>query len=354
MIRRRAYRALGAFPRAIPYVAPLMKKAAHHTRLLFPKRATLDQSTRAKLVRGLEERLSLLDVETSNICNARCTFCAYQFRTKSPRIMSISKFAVVLQRLAEYGAMDLSLTPLVGDPLTDRTLVQKIRIARENEKVRSISFATNLVGLGKHNVQALLVSGINSIVVSTSIGSREMFRRVYGVDRYERALNNLVSLLSTNKELGEPVKISVHLKCEKPFRQVYSSPDYQYIVKLYGSYIGIADDEDYMNWTGLIPQDRAPRGIKLKQVSDQTEPCEQLYTGLQVYSDGTVGACRCVDVNATLAVGDIFHQSLEEIWNGQRLKSFRAQWKAGNVPQLCRGCTMYSPLSWFVERDARH
>lgn len=354
MMRSLAYRALGRFPGTIPYVAPLLKKVVHRSRPVLRPRGTLDEITSAELIRRLEDRLSLLDVETSNVCNARCPFCAYKFRTKPPRIMSIPEFIVVLQKLEEYGSMDLSFTPLVGDPLTDRTLVHKIRIARENEQVRTIGFATNLIGLTRHNVRDVLLSGLNSIIVSTSIGSREMFKRVYGVDRYDRALNNLISLLVTNIELGKPIKIGIHLKCEKPFHQVYSSSDYQRIVKLYGSYIPIADDKDYMNWTGLIGQDSVPRGIRLEDVGDQSEPCEQLYTGLQVYSDGTVGACRCVDVNAALAVGDIFHESLSEIWHGQRLTSFRKEWKAGNIPLLCKGCTMYAPLSGLLQRQISH
>lgn len=351
-MRKLVYKVLGTLPWAIPHVVPPLQRLWTIRRLI-PRRPTLDLLTREQLRKKLELRPRVVDIETSNICNARCTFCAYEFREKRPRIMGLSDFVRLLDRLHDYEGMELSFTPVVGDPLLDRTLVRKIRLARQTGTVSSIAFATNLLGLGRHDVRELLLSGLSWMIVSTSIGSRDMYRRVYGVDKYDTAVNNLVTLLQTNKMLGEPVRIGVHLKCEKPFSQVYSSPDYQRIVKLYGSFLAIADDEDYMNWTGLIDDSSAPKGVGLRKITPRTEPCEQLYSGLQVYADGTVGLCRCVDVNAKLAVGNLFRQNLRSIWEGAEVKLLRDKWTNGIVPEICRTCTMYSPLSTYIERQRR-
>lgn len=352
LMRKLVYKVLGTLPWAIPHVVPRLHPLWTLGRVI-RRQKILDAATREQLKRKLELRPRVVDIETSNVCNARCTFCAYEFREKPPRIMGLPDFVRLLDRLHDYEGMELSFTPVVGDPLLDKTLVDKIRLASQTGIVSSIAFATNLLGLGRHEVRDLLLSGLSWMIVSTSIGSRDMYRRIYGVDRYDKALNNLVTLLKTNKMLGEPVRIGVHLKCEKPFSQVYSSPDYQRIVKLYGSFLAIADDEDYMNWTGLIDDSSAPKGVGLRKITPRTEPCEQFYTGLQVYSDGTVGLCRCVDVNAKLAIGNLFRQDLRSIWEGAEVKLLRDKWVNGIIPEICQKCTMYSPISTYIERQRR-
>jgi radical SAM protein with 4Fe4S-binding SPASM domain len=67
-----------------------------------------------------------------------------------------------------------------------------------------------------------------------------------------------------------------------------------------------------------------------------------------VYSNGKVGACDCVDFEATseLILGNIADTSLEEMWNGEHLQRIRSDWRAGTkIPKVCSNCHMYRPSS---------
>jgi radical SAM protein with 4Fe4S-binding SPASM domain len=261
--------------------------------------------------------------------------------------MSSDSFSMLLGRYVACGGGDLSLTPLVGDPLMDKGLIAKIRRARSEPSIKEISFATNLIALDRHGAKDLLTSGVNWIFVSTSIGSKDMYRSVYGVDRYERVMANLFDLLETNNRLGRPVAISVGLRCAKPYRSVFATPDYRRAVELLGTYISIIDD-DYVNWTGLIREEDLPAGNKFRRIRDRREPCEQLYYGLQVYVNGDVSLCCCVDMQGELLVGNVQRDSVDRIWNGDTIRNIRTAWDAGNIPEICSQCNMYAPLSAFL------
>lgn len=349
MLTNFAFKALGRFPWAIPYVAPFLRKVR---RQVLSRKHTLGPATASSIRNKLEDRLIRIDIEPTNICNARCSFCAYGSRESAAGVVSNEDFSFFLERYVEYGGGHLSLTPLVGDPLVDRALGQKIMMARRSNKIGEIGFATNLIGLHKHDTEDLLLSGLDYIVVSTCIGDREMYKRVYGVDRYDLTMQNLVDLIETNNRLGRPVKISIQLRCEKPFSKVFASSDYQRVVRLTGTYIGVL--EEYMNWAGLIEQSELPDGAALRRIDDMREPCAQFYDCLQVYVNGDVGMCCCVDVNAELLVGNLHRDSLEDIWRGERVRSFREQWYSGAIPEICKNCSMYIPLSeWMALPQTR-
>src|ERR1700704_696229 len=63
-----------------------------------------------------------VSIETTNICNANCVFCAYQYQTRPTGIMSVELFRKIIDEYSELGGGELGLTPTVGDPLIDKHL----------------------------------------------------------------------------------------------------------------------------------------------------------------------------------------------------------------------------------------
>lgn len=347
MLRNAVGKILGKFPIIIQYVVPVAK--AIKNSLPRKSESPLDPEEREALFRKLENRLKVLYIGTTNICNAKCRFCGSRFVKRSPRIMTSREFMVLLDKYIEYGGGDLNLTPLVGDPLVDKDLTHKIRMARGCAGILQIGFFTNLIGLGSHDVKALLLSGIDWIFVSTCIGDRSMYQRVYGVDKYDLVMTNLDRLLHLNNDLGKPVSVCVSLRGEKPYRQIYASSDYQRVVRLLGTYISVIDD-DYSNWAGLVSESDLPSGNTMRVVSHKREPCFQLYHGLQVFLNGDVTLCYCRDIDGELLVGNLYEQTLDGIWRGDAVQQLRKAWNAGDIPEICRKCSTYIPVSkWFSQ-----
>lgn len=324
---------------------PLVFLSKNFRRLLF-------NADKERLKSIVEGRMMRLAVEVTNICNANCSFCVYGHMKRPKRIMSNEQFERCIAWYSDYGGGELSFTPIVGDPLVDKNLIDKIRTARKMEKIKYIYIYTNLIGLGNFNTKDFLLSGINKMDISTCIGSREMYRRIFGVDKYDVVMSNLKSLLEENRKLGNKVKIDISLRCEKPYALVRSSSDYKEIVKLYGRHPGILDNE-YDNWTGVIDTKDLPKGQLFKKIKKMPEPCSLFYKGLIVLANGDVGACWCRDFETQLVVGNINNGSLSDVWNGKKLKELRENWKRGVIPDICTRCLQYTPLSEFLTRDRK-
>src|SRR3954468_9302483 len=82
-----------------------------------------------------------LQVSVTNVCNARCSFCAYRLVAHTGRPTGVMKMDVFKKTVDEYsklGGKGIDLTPTVGDPLLDPTLIEKVKYLREHTQIQDI------------------------------------------------------------------------------------------------------------------------------------------------------------------------------------------------------------------------
>lgn len=81
-----------------------------------------------------------LYIETTNICNADCVFCAYQYQNGFRPGKGVMKDEIFEKALREYKQMpepvsgkkkQINFTPLVGEPLVDPKIIARTKLARE-------------------------------------------------------------------------------------------------------------------------------------------------------------------------------------------------------------------------------
>ena len=62
-------------------------------------------------------------VETTNLCNANCSFCGYRFMQRPKVDMPLDLYEKALHEYAASGGGNINFTPTVGDPLVDNMMV---------------------------------------------------------------------------------------------------------------------------------------------------------------------------------------------------------------------------------------
>ncbi len=301
----------------------------------------------------LEKRFLNFGVEPTNICNANCSYCAYRFSKVPKRIMPIELFKKAVDQYNSLGGGPLGLTPTVGDPLVDKGIIEKIKLARTYPNITNIFFYTNALGLNNFDLEKLLRSGINRISVSTTIGSREMYHRICGVDKYDIMLNNLLQLLETNKKLKYPVNIILAVRNDRNF-DLSKNDDYKRIERLLSKkdITHMPDIRGYDNWGGAIDKKDLPAESDFrKSESKRNEPCAELYRRINVLANGEVNFCVCRDYNYELVIGNVQGEGLLNIWRGTRIKKIREDWRQGRIPKVCATCSFYVPLSRFLKKS---
>lgn len=326
------------------HIPPRLRELLRHVAFLIARPRARDLRHLKEI---LEHRIMILAIELTNICNANCRFCAYRHQRRPKGVMSSELFEYAIHQYAEAGGGILNLTPIVGDPLVDASLVSRIKFAKQIKQITSIFLYTNLIGLDSFDPRDVLSSGLDRINISTSIGSKETYARTFGVDRYDSVMRNLETLLGENRRLNDPVKVTVHVRADKTHDQITSSPVYRRIRRQYGRAVCHIDDQ-YDNWTGLIEEDDLPHHHAFPHLENMSEPCAELYNGMIVFLNGDVGICWRRDLEAKLVVGNMRDSSLKDIWRGERVRTIREQWVEGNIPTICRKCYCYTPLSRFM------
>lgn len=298
-------------------------------------------------LRIIEARPWNLHVELSNICNANCIFCAYQYQTRPQKIMSDEVYLKALDEYCAMGGGDFMLTVTVGDPSVDPKLIDRIREARSRPEIASIETITNAIALKPDRIEALLGSGLSRLQISTAPLDENLYAKIFRSKSYKLLKRNVRLLLEKNKEMGCPVEIKLAFRSNLTMKETLSLPDYLAIRHLPHQ---VEFNADFDAWTGKISADDLLPGMPLRPLSKlEREPCYWFYDGPLVYVDGSVGLCGCMDFNADseLIVGHILEQPLLEIWRSERVRRLRERFRCGDFPAICRKCTTYANLDMY-------
>jgi radical SAM protein with 4Fe4S-binding SPASM domain len=302
----------------------------------------------------MENSFTHFGMEISNACNANCSFCAYRFMTRKLSIMSNENTEKAVAEFNNLGGGTVSFTPVVGDPLVDKNLINKIKICSNQKNIKEIFLYTNGIFIHRFDLKKLLQSGLTRIAISTYVGNAEKYKKYYGKNHYSQVIENIINLSKLNNELGKPINITLHLRVDLPKDKWQENPDFIQISKLVGQE-NISWLETYENWSGKIEADDIPEGCTLSEIVSIDEkkksPCFEMYRRIHVLSDGAVGVCSCRDIDAEINIGDLNKQNLKELWTGGKLKSYRDNWKQGILPDICKNCDRYQPVNEYISKN---
>ncbi len=308
-----------------------------------------------RLLREARALPRALHVEATNVCNARCVFCAYPRMQRPKETMSMTRFADVVDQYVALGGSHVSLTPIVGDPFVDPHLFERLDHLARRAEIRGFYFFTNAILMIRRQSRRLMGYG-ERLKVCVSMGGfdRGTYARLMGVDRFDKVWQNLEDFVAVAEETGSRTALEIHLRCAPrdlwgPAWQRVQTWQRQRRLRLAAIY-------DYDSWAGKIPaQELEAHGLRPSGMPHKRGACELLYMKPVVLADGRVNACACRDVEAELVVGDLERQSLEEVLAGPDLARLRKRHRRGDFPEVCRRCTyyvsVYNPLASRIGAD---
>jgi radical SAM protein with 4Fe4S-binding SPASM domain len=315
----------------------------------------LHYRTRRRSIRARLESLRRvprgLHVEGTNVCNARCVFCAYPQMERRKHTMSMEDFVRVVDQYLAMGGRHVSLTPIVGDPFVDKFLFERLDHLSALEQVSGISFYTNAILMTPDKAERLLAHA-RKLHVHVSWGGfdRETWNTVMGVAKFEAARDAVLAFLELKERTRSPIRFTLALRC----------PDSSCTGELYEriqayrrrGLVEIAAMGDYDSWAGMIaPEALEAVGLQPRPMPHKRGACELLFTKPVVLADGRVNACACRDVEAELIVGDVREQPLGEIWAGPAITELIERHERGDYPDVCRRCTYF--VSVYNSRKSR-
>jgi radical SAM protein with 4Fe4S-binding SPASM domain len=313
--------------------------------------------------RHLEPSTGLVTGVT-NICNAKCTFCAYPKvvanKTLQTGVMSFEVFKKAVDEWAAVGGQSLDLTPVVGDPLVDPGLLDKVEYAVNRARIKTVHLTTNAILLAKNDAYKKLVDLGVSVYISTQGASKEVYEKIYGVQHYDEAMANVHRLLEYNRAQGEPSRIVIRFRNHQKPSEIIRAKDFREKIKPYLSErVRINFTVDFDNWGGTIREKDMSGSMRLRKLPPPINlPCKGLFS-FAVRHDGNVRLCGCRltrnDMD-DLVVGNIREKTLEEISKSQEAWEIIKGFYSGKRPETCLECTFYRPIDrrWLQERTGKN
>ncbi len=257
-------------------------------------------------------RLTTLNVEITNRCNLRCSYCPVN------RDMARPKADLDFARFQELLVRSPTVTTLLpfqwGEPLLHPRIVEMIEFATKRG-VRTF-LTTNGTLLDDAMCRGLLRSSLSRLTISVDGDdvTHEATRGVALAPIRERVL----ALKRMRDETGSKLRIDVSMVLEERTTKCL--------------------DGFHAAWDGVVDRVQAiPRMI----AAPRTTACREPWRGLLVVlADGRVTTC-CYDSEGQLALGDSRVDAPETIFAGEAMRRLRRAHRDGDLPEPCRNCSEF-------------
>jgi len=295
-----------------------------------------------------EEKPLVLQVETTNVCNARCIFCAYPHMQRDKGVMDLGLFKKIVREYAAMGGGAVSLTPIQGEPLLDPHLMRRIRILDANPAINQVSLTTNAITLDRYSDEEVqyLLEALDFVQVSIGGLNEHNYRTLYGVDQFARVKRAMDRLLELNEAVANPTNLAfafrtLDRKFERRFRRALDA------YRRRGAMVSHICTYD--NYGGLVDGDGSA-GLSLTAESvEKTRPCALASMHMAVCWDGRITACGCADIEGRgLSLGRAERDSLADVWTDERRTGILNAFETGQLPEICRKCSAYQPNAVFA------
>ena len=101
----------------------------------------------------------IIGLQTTNLCQLSCKPCPNSIM-RAPKIENKMKemkvFKETIHRMINFGLTRFQLTPTLGDPFTDSTMIEKLEWMEGLPEVEMIEFFTNFLGLNISDIERLV------------------------------------------------------------------------------------------------------------------------------------------------------------------------------------------------------
>lgn len=290
-----------------------------------------------------------IQIDPSNLCNFRCLFCPTghphllrQIGRSKGQLMSWSLYEKLISEIAEFPQplKTLSLHK-DGEPLINPRITEMVLLAREKNIAEKIVILTNASLLTRELSRDLIRAGLDVIRISVEHISSDGYRKFTQVyDDYDTIVRNVEMLREERDRLQSPLFISAKIidfgltsdELEIFNRDFASTCDE--ITRTTAQGWSLSEIFDFTMGSNPTTALDGQTPLNSKRIA-----CPFPFYTMAINANGLISPCPD-DWSHKAAIGDSNAQTLQEIWNGPRLREFRMMHLKGKRGQnpACAKC----------------
>jgi MoaA/NifB/PqqE/SkfB family radical SAM enzyme len=277
-----------------------------------------------------------MQIYCNSSCQLNCNFCAKSFQ-KIPQVsLSLTRFYTIASILIDFGINQFELSPIVGESFLDPHILERVIYLSNHESVEKIVIFTNL--LNYDLVRDVLRYPKVELNVSIYGIDRTSYTDRTGKNGYDVFIDNLFNLLNFVQKNNIKDQIILYIRCPYEKKKGYNLADKFEVCYNIAKFSGIQiwEASEDTNWEKMIKSD-----------SDSYNPercgiCRYAIEDNCVFPNGDITICGWYDVNKYSIIGNIFKQSLEEIYSiKSRYFKLLMEQNEKTYQGICKGCTIY-------------
>ena len=272
--------------------------------------------------------LEVLQVETTNYCNARCIFCAHG-RIEEHGIMTDGLYTKILTDASRFNPPPKTFIPmLTGEPFIDPQIVDRVKEARSVLPNTDIHLYTNGSLLTEEIINELAeIRGLR-LNISANGASVETRQRLTGLDDYEtmaRMIDYVDSL-----HIPHTVSLVQHPSITKEEEETFN--------RRWGQTSSSSSSRE-----PYVFQHLNFAGITCPCTENNFTRCIHATSHMTVLWDGRVNLC-CMDPLGRATFGDLNHQTVAEVWFSEGRQHYVIMHEKGRGTEcdVCCDCNIFS------------
>ncbi len=334
----------------------------------------LASSARTISLLPLQSRPVSLYIEVTKNCNELCTMCPRTYRWPDRRDnLSFEHFVHIVEGA---GKLERVVLHGLGEPLLNPRLFEMVRYLKARGVY--VLFNSNALALNDRRRRELVESGLDEYRVSFDAAQPDTYKRIRGVAGLVKVKRNLLALTELMRQVGRGPKVSLWFTTmQENVRELPQVAQFAaeagiaelYVQRLvyFGEGLAVEDQSLFGRQTSeereslaLTAQICRQHGISLatsgggqvgaegtpeaQTALDEEQPwqaCTRPWRLMYVQANGDVSPCCFAPFTGEDGgpiLGNVFQESIEQVWQGQPYQQFRQAFLSRKPPQCCEGC----------------
>ena len=263
----------------------------------------------------------IVQIESTNLCNAKCVFCPRDEMHRRQGVMDLDLFKKIVDECAELGITHVRVHNY-GEPFLDKQLVEKVRYAKD-KGIAEVGMISNGSLITEPIARGMIEAGLDAINISVDAAGKDVFERTRVNLDYDTVIGNIRTLARLRQESGR-----THPKLILSFVRQGNTADEQAFIDEWSQVADKVHITDLHNWAGT-----------LNTQSDVRYPCYRIWLTFTVLWDGRVSLC-CADFDGRHVLGDLRTSTIAQVWNSPASRAVRRQHLESGGPEICRSCDL--------------
>lgn len=286
-----------------------------------------------------------VSVEPTTACNLRCPECPTGMKAlkRKPGSLEINEFMKLIDKLPDE--IFYLILYFQGEPFLNKHFFRMAEYAKQ--KKMFVATSTNGHYLSNENINLLLRSGLDKIIISIDGADAETYSAYRWDGNFEQVISGITSLVKRKRETGKfyPLVVVQFIVFRQNQHQLSEIKRLTKQLGVDGLELKTAQHYDFENgnpfMTTLAKYSRYHKNSngRLGPKNKLRNRCRRMLTSCVITWDGNVVPC-CYDKDAEFCYGNLFQSNFNEIWNGASAENFRRRiMQSRKDVAMCRNCT---------------